>query len=79
MDVQKTTVRLSHGDVVVLLSDGIADNLTQEGEESLFLESVLCDVTDNSSLANAAEAIAETSPGKNDTTDDRSVILLRIE
>ena len=79
MDVQKTTFRLSHGDVVVLLSDGIADNLTQEGEESLFLESVLCDVTDNSSLANAAEAIAETSPGKNDTTDDRSVILLRIE
>ena len=80
MDVQKTAFRLIHGDVVVLLSDGIADGIGEEGDGALFLESALCGVTDGDSLRAAAENIARSAPKREGASpDDRSVILLRID
>ena len=78
-DVQKTAFRLYDGDLVVIISDGVADD-REDGE---FLEMMLDGTESDEGLLRAAERIADAqryvSQKEDEHLDDRSVILLSIE
>ena len=77
-DVQKTAFRLYDGDLVVIISDGVADG-REDGE---FLEMMLDGTESDEGLLRAAERIADAqryaSQKEGEHLDDRSVILLSI-
>lgn len=76
MDVQKTVFRLYPDDLVVMLSDGITD----DGEDTDFLETALGGAESEEELLRAANRIADGRRGRSSVRmDDRSVILLRVE
>ena len=76
-DVQRTVFRLYPGDVVVMISDGVADG----GEEAELLETMLGEIGTDEELGRAAERIADGMPSAEDgeESDDRSVILVAVE
>lgn len=79
VDVQKSVFRLYHGDVIVMLSDGVYDGVTETGEDCVFLETMLGGIEHEEDLRAAAERIVNAAIQKGaDRADDRTVVLLRV-
>ena len=89
-DVQKTEFQLYHGDVVVMLSDGVAD----EGEELDLTAEMFAEITGalvsedlsgaysdgtDAALERLAARIADGGVPEGGKRDDRTVILVRVE
>ena len=74
VDIKKYELELSHGDVVVMVSDGV----TGEGEECPWLFDLLAQNLPNRSLERTADLIVKYASAKG-SGDDITVLLVRVE
>ena len=74
VDIKKYELELSHGDVVVMVSDGV----TGEGSECPWLFDLLAQNLPNRSLEHIAELIVKYATAKG-SGDDITVLLIRVE
>ena len=74
VDLKTSSLELRRGDVIVMVSDGV----TGEGEECPWLFDLLSQSLPSRSLDRIAELIVKYS-ASNGSTDDISVLIIRIE